>query len=931
MTEILAFADSVARLPMDSENAWSTVSNETVISMHAHVRRLESGSAFPKDITFSKAEHQISRLAERCAELANGVTHCLCLGSEVEDELGASSHKSARSRRNKITPKKVQASLHSIDREAHLNFQQVLQDSDSALNHTLRRSSSMQSQFQSRDDDHFKSPKENILRGIKDLENVNRGFKSHADVLDQLRQLLDIHTEVASENKLLKMLHFPELGLRHHSVEERHSSTFEWAFQDCHDSLHVPLAGWLKEGAGSFWISGKAGAGKSTFMKWLVADSRTQDLLIAWAGPRLLITGSFFFWHAGTDLEKSQEGLLRSLLFGLVRGQPSRRHVLEARLKELNLLSDFTPKTQDLAKMLRAYLLACQDDFRFCFFIDGLDEYTGSLQDIIDVIRDIAKLSNVKVCISSRPWKQIASCFGDDETRSLVLHKHTAEDFEKYVAGVLADDTQYQSLLAQPGKYGDLPALLIEKAQGVFLWVVLIVRSLREVILYGAPTPAELLAHIEGFPAELDLVYERMLRSIRPEYRPTAAKILLVRLKAEAPLSILAFSEFGEQMTISAIENAIDCSPSKLLIKKYEDEQQYHAARVTARCLDFLELHQSVDKYLDIVSLRVDFLHRTAQDFLLKINVQRMLKQWSGEGFDADYVLCAGLALALARNIGICLAYFPDKYNDAQIGRMIRTVNQFEAAHHRYRLRSGVSANSLLDKLQTSIQESAAPASLGLFWREAFQLHSESHPPSRPLIVMAVRNGWTDYTLHCIEMEPEIFSKDALYNTGNAPNIGNEVLSCAFVSIGKVDSLPATTSRDVQALLGVSNGCSEWLWQCFISEAAQLRERVYGDRAVSARENLRQLRSKGDRDLTAVAKVLLEAGGDLYKKVAHAGRYGRLGGEGTPWQILRDLLSDKQMEELERTQGNALTWRIKRRKRLRKGQLPRSLIDELPH
>lgn len=40
---------------------------------------------------------------------------------------------------------------------------------------------------------------------------------------------------------------------------------------------------------------------------------------------------------------------------------------------------------------------------RFCFFIDGLDEYDGDHEDVIQLLHDLARGKNVKICASSRP------------------------------------------------------------------------------------------------------------------------------------------------------------------------------------------------------------------------------------------------------------------------------------------------------------------------------------------------------------------------------------------------------------------------------------------------------------------------------------------------------------------------------------------------
>jgi ABC-type polar amino acid transport system ATPase subunit len=72
-----------------------------------------------------------------------------------------------------------------------------------------------------------------------------------------------------------------------------------------------------------FWISGKAGSGKSTFMKFLFEHQQTQVHLERWAGGDV-IAAAFFFWRAGSsELEKSYVGLLQGLLYQVLQDAPS--------------------------------------------------------------------------------------------------------------------------------------------------------------------------------------------------------------------------------------------------------------------------------------------------------------------------------------------------------------------------------------------------------------------------------------------------------------------------------------------------------------------------------------------------------------------------------------------------------------------------------
>jgi ABC-type glutathione transport system ATPase component len=130
-----------------------------------------------------------------------------------------------------------------------------------------------------------------------------------------LRRLVDM--------KIMQSLRYPAMTNRYESIVEAYPETFEWAFgaPTIEQRQWSDLSRWLKAEDGVYWINGKAGSGKSTLMKHIYDDRRTEQYLRMWAKsktygvPRLpLCFATFFFWNSGTEEQKSQLGLIRSLL-----------------------------------------------------------------------------------------------------------------------------------------------------------------------------------------------------------------------------------------------------------------------------------------------------------------------------------------------------------------------------------------------------------------------------------------------------------------------------------------------------------------------------------------------------------------------------------------------------------------------------------------
>jgi len=119
-----------------------------------------------------------------------------------------------------------------------------------------------------------------------------------------------------AENRILGSFSFPSIAARYIQVTKAHASTFEWIFKEesSKDQPSDSFTRWLEFGDGIYWINGKAGSGKSTLMKFLYDHEQTRKLLTSWASPIKLDLANFFFWNSGTTDQKSQSGLLRSLL-----------------------------------------------------------------------------------------------------------------------------------------------------------------------------------------------------------------------------------------------------------------------------------------------------------------------------------------------------------------------------------------------------------------------------------------------------------------------------------------------------------------------------------------------------------------------------------------------------------------------------------------
>ncbi|KIN06970.1 hypothetical protein OIDMADRAFT_108740, partial [Oidiodendron maius Zn] len=343
----------------------------------------------------------------------------------------------------------------------------------------------------------------------------------------------DVHLEICQS------LQYPAMTHRYDDVLEAYPETFEWAFHDPTEE-QLPwnnLARWLQQGHEIYWVNGKAGSGKSTFMKHLYDDPRTRKYLAAWAGDVRLCISTFFFWNSGSREQKSQIGLLRALLYQLLFQLPDLVPII---LPELwaktysNAVNETYPKQdftqfwsfRQLILTLKALLHQKSIPLKICFMIDGLDEFEGDYEELASLFKDITGSRHVKACLSSRPLVVFEDIFR--QCPNIRLQDLTFKDIERYVLGKLSQNDAFQRLSAeQPDAAPRITQEIVKKADGVFLWVRLVVQSLLNGIR-NRDELCDLWERLRLMPRELEPLYDRLLELIDPVYLPWVSKTFQV-------------------------------------------------------------------------------------------------------------------------------------------------------------------------------------------------------------------------------------------------------------------------------------------------------------------------------------------------------------------------------------------------------------------
>ena len=329
--------------------------------------------------------------------------------------------------------------------------------------------------------DQIRSEIERIEATVIDMRtlSVNRNLsEAELEVLtEQVKALGLSGKEFTRHNALLQGLDFEKRSVRHESIPEAHQKTFRWIFDSSspvRDSPGMRFVDWLKGDHNLFWISGRPGSGKSTLMKYIADSNEIKHYLRCWGGSRRLILASHYFWSAGTSMQRSWEGLLRSLLFDIFMQTPKVMNtVCESLWKGLDMaqLSSFNWNRSHLGAVMFKLAQIDRLPVRICFLIDGLDEFEGDQFELSRALQDLSSCRDIKICLSSRPWNVFEDSFGLESRNKLYVHELTRDDILHYSESRLYDHPRWSTGSVDQNLLSRLVNQITDRAQGVFMGV----------------------------------------------------------------------------------------------------------------------------------------------------------------------------------------------------------------------------------------------------------------------------------------------------------------------------------------------------------------------------------------------------------------------------------------------------------------------------
>lgn len=499
-----------------------------------------------------------------------------------------------------------------------------------------------------------------------ELQIISRQLVQQSQVLAHQAKLLVSEQEIQRTQRVLDSLKYDGMEDREHQIEDSKDITYVWIFT--HEAKNLPevqnLVNFLNTGSGLFWISGEAASGKSTFMKSLARPQRTGSDLWQWNGNSEFIVVRHFCFVAGLEMQKTQLGLLRTLLFYLLKAEPG-------------LVPDVCPdvpnaglgqgpwSVRDLRGSLQRAVQATSR--RLCIFDDGLDEIykESELEDVVRFLKQIASYGHVKLIISSRPWRVFRGhCAAKNElymksinTRAIVSHlKSTLGSLPAFLdvswqcqSGSLeCEHTDDYSQNIDRNAHGTAHRLifnLLYKAQGNFLWIYLISKSIRSRLDAGL-SMASTIKRIDETPSDLNTYFREMiLKRLDKDLRSETAMALRIALLPDYATSWISFWQLlnhcnGEAPSLEHADFST-LTPYQLYDRPAVESMIRQTGDFLDQCgRDLLDTRRMRRLLITVngpwkrfARRRVIFTHRTAYDFLKTRDMDDLLNERTPRAF----------------------------------------------------------------------------------------------------------------------------------------------------------------------------------------------------------------------------------------------------------------------------------------------------------
>lgn len=400
---------------------------------------------------------------------------------------------------------------------------------------------------------------------------------------------------------------------------EAHPDTGRWLAND---------PGYLRWNSGNssdlLLIRGKPGSGKSTLAKNILNSTRTKYGLMSHNANQAsserrtdTLVADFFYSFRGGEKETSHRLMLQSLLYQLL-SQDERLYPLFRPVYREGGNYEMGWPYRDLKRIFGSLPLLDSGQ-KIYIFLDAMDESSErGRPEILSLLLKLCSSSSkctFKCLVATRPLPAREIDVRRNFCHVVILQDKTHGDIDRVVTAGL-DDIQNQP----PGLSIDFKfahEYITQQAQGVFLWVTLVLEDLADLASTG-PNQKELDERLRSLPLELEGMYKLIIGKLvnKPkQLLPNAIDI------AHQMLSWVTFAE--KPLSTKEFIDAIAIPPST---KPFKPDSKFLGMnrvtsledRIRTCCGPLVEISKPVIQRERTSSQAVvQLLHLTAREFLL--------------------------------------------------------------------------------------------------------------------------------------------------------------------------------------------------------------------------------------------------------------------------------------------------------------------------
>ncbi|KAI9761895.1 MAG: hypothetical protein M1840_001548 [Geoglossum simile] len=500
-----------------------------------------------------------------------------------------------------------------------------------------------------------------FLRQLRHLYNATMGTTEviikvlvtsrRTERIQEILKNLPFIDQEAEASECLASLRQNACNLRQMHVSEGQDDTGNWIWknQAYHD--------WdIADRSSILWIQGKPGSGKSALSKRILgkfqkehgvkshveifneinasADSGKASglqhklLKNAEADIKTIIAG-FFYNRRGGQTETKHAQMLHSLLFQVLQ-QDGR---LFTSFQEIyrNLRDNSVNTVNWSYEELKTIFLnlATFDRFplKIYFVIDAMDESDEEerteILSLLPNARSEQAPCTIKIIIASRPSTDVRTALEDlKNCHQIILENENRGDIKRVVeAGlvpikeVLGPDFQL------------VYSYLISNSHGVFLWVELVMRKLKQYVWDGA-TGEGIRIRLKDIPEDLYPFYSDIIKKLKVRDKYDIAEAMDMLTWVSFTLRPLELREFGDAIAISTVSGIEQLDTAVLHAKRYQNLGHLRKG-IKSRSGGLLEVtipktleqqfhFQSKVEPQDLAATEiVQLLHQIVKDFLL--------------------------------------------------------------------------------------------------------------------------------------------------------------------------------------------------------------------------------------------------------------------------------------------------------------------------